>query len=358
MTRGLLYLGSDLERLYQMEDGHLHETSPDRRIDRLVVVADFVEESLVRVTLPRLHGRDLAALLQRRLEQEFRETPYRAACRLGPSRENPKQVDYIFVGLPIARRLDQRLRPLADDGVALGGLYSVSMLAARLLREAGDQAATRLVLLPTPAGVRFILVQHGQAVLSRLATDIDLENEDAARVLAEELDRTVQYIYNARLVERGQAIDFSLWGDAPAVHALAGRTLTGLKPSPVPGLAADSDPTRHGIAALLRLALRSPPDEQLAPPVLRRFHALALLRKWVLRTGVAAFVVLALVAGHFWFEGRDLRAESAQLQSRRATIEAETQALRDRLAALRVDPRTRPPRRSGPIGSTSSTCPP
>ena len=339
MSHGLLYLGSDVERLYRVEGRGLVEVAADSRFEALTVVADFVEESLVRAALPKMFGRDMTALVQRRLEQEFRETAYRASARLGPSRTD-KQIDYLFIGLPIARRLDERLGALVEQGVAIRGLYTPSMLAAHWARRGRAVEATRLVLLPTPAGVRFVLLDRGEGVLSRLTSGAELSDPDAGRALAEELERTVQYLYNARLVERGQRIELWVWGNQPACRGLLQRELAGLQPAAGPTDARLGDPARDGLDCLLRLAASQPPATQLAPDTLRRFHALAKLRRALLLGGALGGLLLAGIAGWYWQDALQLRTQRDALQAQLAGLEAEHAGLGERMAAIQADPQT------------------
>ncbi|MCK7592842.1 hypothetical protein [Pseudomarimonas salicorniae] len=339
MAHGLLYLGSEVEQLYRVERGGLAPVASDTRFETLSVVADFVEETLVRASLPKMFGRDMQALVQRRLEQEFRETPYRAAMRLGASRTE-KQLDFLFVGLPIAKRLDERLRPLVEQGVAVRGIYTPSMLVAHWARRGRAPVAPRLVVLPTPAGVRFVLLDRSQAVLSRLTSGVDPSDPEGAPALAEEIERTVQYFYNARLVDRGQRIEMWVWGSEPACQGLRERELAGLQQAQGPADARLGDPTREGMRCLLRLAAEHPPAEQLAPDAIRRFHALARLRRGLLLGGASGGLLLALVAAWSWYGAADLRAQRLELEMQATAVEEANTALRERIEAIAADPQT------------------
>lgn len=340
MSQGLLYLSADGERLFKVHGTRLEPIDDDAALQSLSVVVDFVEESLVRASLPKMFGRDMQSLVRRRLEQEFRETPYRSSAKLGTSRGNEKQVDYLFTGLPISKRLDERLRPLVERGVAIRGVYSVTMLAAHWSRRAKAGDALRLIVLPTPAGVRFILLDRGQAVLSRLTAVQADELVRSGSALAEELERTVQYFYNARLVDRGQRIQMWIWGSEPACVELGERDLPGVLAAQGPSDKRLGDPTREGALALFRLAALQPPAEQLAPAPIRRFHALAQLRRVVLASGALLGLALAGFAAYSWQESLQLGRQHAALQQMIAAVEADNALLRERTEAIEVDANT------------------
>lgn len=340
MRHGLLYLSADTERLFRVDGTRLEPVDDDSGFEALTVVADFVEESLVRASLPKMFGRDMQALVGRRLEQEFRETRYRTSARLGTTRGNDKQADYLFTGLPIARRLDDRLRPMVERGVAIRGLFTVTMLAAHWARRGKAGDALRLVVLPTPAGVRFILLDRGQAVLSRLTALQGSEPGQVVGSLVEELERTVQYFYNARMVDRGQRIELWVWGKDAACVELVERELPGVLPGKGPGDARLGDPAQDGALALFRLAARQPPANQLAPDSIRRFYALAQLRRALIFGGAAIGLLLAAMAGHSWQQSLQLRSQDAALQQSLAAMEADNAELRQRAQAMDVDATT------------------
>lgn len=339
MARGLLYLGSEGEQLYRIAGDRLQPVEAGTAFDELLVVVDVVEESLVRVTLPRMFGRDMAALVERRLQQEFRETPYRASVRLGPGKAD-KQVDYLFQGLPLASRLDAQLKPWLARHTAIPGVYSVSALAVHWAQRLGLPATPRLIVLPTPAGVRYILLDRGQAVLSRLTATTGLEREEAAQALADEVERTVQYLYNARLVERGSEVPTWIWGTQPAALALAGRRITGIRFEATPPGGRHGDPAQDGLDALLRLATQTPPGQQLAPDPVRLYHAARVLRRGLI--GGAALLAAALlgIAVMTLFEAWDLQGQIAATGATRSQLERSRDALAEAAARAEVDAET------------------
>ncbi len=95
----LLYLTNDQLTAYQWEKGshsigHIFPNDEDGWEDFSLylggshntltyLLADLVEEDFQRDTLPHVLGRSRQALVQRRLSQLYRDTPYRQAIRQG-----------------------------------------------------------------------------------------------------------------------------------------------------------------------------------------------------------------------------------------------------------------------------------
>lgn len=332
MSRDVLYLSAQGERWLVGAAAHAHAP--------VAVVADFVEEALVRATLPQVGGRDREALVARRLQQEFRETPFRTAYRIGAPRgaRGAKTVEHVLLGLPAANALNPVLATLADAGRGVSGVWTVTLLVDAWMREARAKPAALLVVLPTPAGIRHVFLEHGRPVLSRLVPAADAP---AARA---ELERTVAYLYNARLLERGTELPAWHWGASEPAG-----DVPGLRFEPAPRGPAGLDAQREGLDALLQLALRKPPAIQLAPEAARlHFIAWRMRRRLAVGAGLAAIALLAL-AGLRWNAAREhaartqaleaqlrgVQAEIAQVQARYAAIGSDAQTVRDAIAAHR-----------------------
>lgn len=319
MSRDVLYL--DAQGEHWLMGGAVHAHAP------VAVVADFVEEALVRATLPQVRGRDLDALVTRRLQQEFRETAFRTAFRIGPGRA-PRTLDYALLGLPVAPALNPVLAKLADAGRGVSGVWTVTLLVDAWMREARAKPAALLVVLPTPAGIRHVFLENGRPVLSRL-----VPGSDAAGARAE-LERTVLYLYNARLLERGTTLPAWAWGPGALVDA------PGLGPVPTPRVRGLPDPAERGLDALLELALRKPPAIQLAPDAARlHYIAWRMRRHLAVGAGLAA-IALVGVAGLRWSAARGLDADARALTAQAAAVQADIDRVQVRYAQVGADAQT------------------
>ncbi|MBD8526001.1 hypothetical protein [Pseudomarimonas arenosa] len=325
MRQGLLYLSSEAELLYEVAGG-FHRVDFDTRFNRLTVVADFVEEALTRVALPKMSGRDMSALVERRLQQEFRETAYRDAHKLGPGKAE-KTLEYLFVGLPVAQRIDRLLKPLVDQGCAVEAVVPVSALVAHWIKKARQAETQRLIVLPTPAGIRHVFVERGQAVLSRL-TNTSTQQQEPLTAAVDELGRTVQYLYNARLIERGVSLPTWVWGNDDVSKALQRREVSGIIFEDSPQATGLQDPASLGLQALFALAVRDAGPIQLAPPTVRLHHYARRLRNY-LSAGTAA-AVIALLALSAWTLGDSYQARSKanELEQLRTQLSAQAEQLR------------------------------
>ncbi|MEW5882307.1 MAG: hypothetical protein AB1761_17940 [Pseudomonadota bacterium] len=284
------------------------------------VVADFGDESYVPLQLPAVGWRDRASLLKRRLAQEFPDTPYRLALPLASGRA-PAESTHVLCALP-AEPIDRFTRDAVAQGIEVAGIWSVALLAAWWLRRAGAARARGLVVLRTPAGVRHVFVSGGVPIVSRLVADA-LGAESSADD-PRELERTVQYLRNTRLLAPDERITAWAWGVQPDPRA-AGAALQW---QPGPRLRGVPDPQVHGLPALLELLARAVPRTQFAPDSVR-IHWRARRAARALHAGAGACALLAAVGAtlHLQLAGAQ-RAEVLRLERELAAADAQrTQAL-------------------------------
>lgn len=269
----------------------------------LRVVADFTDESYVPVQVPAAGRRDRAALLKRRLAQEFPDTPYRLALPVAAGRA-AQGPTHVLCALP-SERVDRFARDAVARGDEIEGIWSVALLAAWWLRRAGVARARGLVVLRTPAGVRHVFLNGGVPAVSRLVAHA-LSGE-AVSDDARELERTAQYLRNMRLLDADERIPAWAWGvrhDGRAAGAA-------LQWQPGPALRGLPDPQVHGLPALLALLARATPRTQFAPDSARiHWRARRAARSLYVGGGACALLIVAGAALQAQLAG----TQRAQLQ--------------------------------------------
>ena len=171
------------------------------------LITDVMDESYVQTTLPALWvPATRQQLLQRRLSQQLRETPYRAAV-LTPSGSWQPPTRAIFVGMGQTERISECVALLSDRHARIKGLWPLSALiaAAANKKRFKPKSSTRdklkapprlpltLALIATPTGLRQVLASGQTPLFSRLAVGSNESSLLAENVL-NEARRTVQYL--------------------------------------------------------------------------------------------------------------------------------------------------------------------
>lgn len=201
------------------------------------LVSDFMDESYTRSTLPPIWlAGTRSQLLRRRLLQQLRDTPYRAAV-LTPSGSWRPPTRACLFGLGQGERIGQWLAVLAGRQIRVKGLWPLSALIALAVdhkaarralpgtaqENARPPASQRLMLalVATPAGLRQVLIRGKMPQFSRLAMTADAQALSASAVLSE-ARRTVQYLISQDwLSSADQPVATQMWLPFDNEQALA-----------------------------------------------------------------------------------------------------------------------------------------
>lgn len=189
------------------------------------LLADLVEEDFHRVLLPHARGRAGRNLLARRLQQHYRETPYRRAALQGrePPLENGadgRRDDMVLMSAltnPVA--VQQWTEALTMVEVPLAGIWSAALLCAGLPPMLGFAHAHVLLVTWQSCGMRQAYFKDGQLKFSRLAP--------AQADCAAETARTRQFLVSAHLLERGEMLHTVAVTHDDAIAPLSERCVSG-----------------------------------------------------------------------------------------------------------------------------------
>jgi hypothetical protein len=269
---------------------------------------DLAEEDFRLDTIPHVGARDREAILARKLNQIFRNTPYRHALLQGrePDGRRDDRVFYTAITNP------ELLRPWVDMverlQVPLVGIHSSAVFSGVLLEELDLLFAHTLLVTFTPGdAMRQSYYRDREIKFSRI-TPIDLEEgQSLGTMIAEETTRTWQYLDSLRNFAPEDRLEVCI-----LVHPTDRRIVEpelrdfaqlqykvldieqvalklGLKPAPL-------DSTSEEVMVHLFLLRRA--ENHFASPELRRFE---ILRRTRAALGmVAGAIVAASLAWGGW----------------------------------------------------------
>jgi hypothetical protein len=173
--------------------------------DRYFVITDTQAEAYQSETVPVLSQRDLRLLLNRKLEQRYRSTDYRAVLphRSRPyasirnlTRRRSGTTTRILYALINPETLAPWLNALERRAVNIRGLYSLGALMPALMQHLNlPLGADALIVMRTAAGYRHAFVAPSGLRFSRLCA----HSNGADSQVAQEIDKTLQYLTMARL---------------------------------------------------------------------------------------------------------------------------------------------------------------
>jgi hypothetical protein len=293
------------------------------------LIVNRTDEEFQIETIPRLRGRDREAVLNRKLEQHFFDTPYILTGSLGRINGQRPEERILLAALTRFAALETLLRTLEANRVALVGLYSVALLVGDLCRRLNLPSTRCLVFSFHSDGMRESLVMNGQTVFSRFAPSGGASAEN----LVEEAEQLRRYLAQQRKIEREETLTVCplLCARTRAAIADALHEREGLRFIPVDTREAAvrlgyrealTDDDNADFLFLQLLATR-PPKRQFAPDTLRRSRFLPLARLALLLLGPCFLCAGLLLLNREWQEARQLRAESDRIAADVARQEEE-----------------------------------
>jgi hypothetical protein len=243
MTAFALVIAQQSVHLYRMERAgaepvaiaHAHD-DPVAWVDHHLppraecsLVSDIMDEAYIRNLLPPIWvSSTRQQLLQRRLTQQLRDNPYRAAV-LEPSGSWRPPTRVSLIGLGQSERIGQWLDALTAHRIRVKGLWPLSALIAlsvnpkaprRPAVDSGSSVASKpptavsrpvLALVATQAGLRQVLVRGKTPLFSRLALSVGEGSLSVDFVLAE-ARRTIQYLISQEWIDSTeQPVGTQMW---------------------------------------------------------------------------------------------------------------------------------------------------
>ena len=233
-SKHLLYLSSEQLHAYQWRNGRLtggvrfnnDRAGVDDFMDYIdhgnhapvYLLADLIEEDFQRVHVPHVGGRAGAKLMQRRLLQQYRETPFRHHEVQGREALGRRDDIVLLSALTNPSSVQPWAEALEQLKIPLAGLYSTTLLSEALVRKLAMRDEHLLLVTQQSAGWRQSYFQNGQLKFSRLTPAIDRDG-DAVNVGAE-TGKTQQFLTSVRLMARGNVLETAVIAPAATIPAL------------------------------------------------------------------------------------------------------------------------------------------
>ncbi len=172
--------------------------------DPAYLLTDLIEEDFRHETVPHLRGSDRAALIQRKCEQYYRNTPFRQAVLLQRLKEGRRDDDMLFSGLTNPALISPWLNIMLAQQIPVAGIYSVPNISAPLVKKIPSD---HLLLLSWEknAGLRQTYFNTGHLSFSRLTPMSD--GSSLGETVATEAVRTQQYLKSLSLLPPGQVLN-------------------------------------------------------------------------------------------------------------------------------------------------------
>lgn len=271
----------------------------EHRRSLFMMLVDIPEEGFQLDDIPYSSGKDRAAIIKRKLGQNFYGTPFALAVSQGRQKSGRRDERLLMLALTRPQAVEPWLNLLRTHQGILSGIYSLPQLITQLLPK--DGPAQQLLLVQTGSGLRQAYFAERQLRFSRLTPLATGSQEEWAIAALLEAGKMHQYLSSQRLIERGQPLVTRVFVHPAQAAAIRERCRdsrelqfefadlpeeakrAGLR-SPL----ADS----HADTLFCHLLLRKPPPEQLAPPEERQYF-----RLWQTRFALKAASAIIFAGG-------------------------------------------------------------
>lgn len=161
------------------------------------LIVDAVEEDYRFETLPHASGSDRAQMVERKLRQYYRSSPYCAASLIGRDASKRRDDRFLFSALTNPEIVGPWLTALMEAGLPVGGIYLLPMVTSGLVDVLDHKSDNLLLVAAHPAGVRLTFFREGVFRLSRLSRG-DLTAGIQSRAIVEEISNTRLYLHALR----------------------------------------------------------------------------------------------------------------------------------------------------------------
>lgn len=168
------------------------------------LLTDLIEEDFRHEIVPHLRGGSRTALLQRKYDQFYRNTPFHQVTLLSRQKTGRRDDNMLFSALTNPALIMPWVNILMAQKIPLVGIYSVPQISAPLIK---NHKSNHLLLVSWEkfSGLRQTYFSDRNLHVSRLTpVHAELTFHDA---VLRELTRTYQYLKSLSLLPSGQMMD-------------------------------------------------------------------------------------------------------------------------------------------------------
>ena len=195
----------------------------------LSLLLDVSSEDYYEEPLPHVRGRDRGLLLARKVAKFFPEAGY-AHTILSSRLTTGRRDDVYFIsGIADSTSLDPVVDILADNDVAIRGVYSLPQLTAELIKPVEHSEKLLVVSCDedTAQTGRYIFRQtfsvNGKLYFSRKTSVATGDGVEMAESVRKEIERTWQYLNNRRVLDVDKRMQVLMVLDAQVANRLKGE---------------------------------------------------------------------------------------------------------------------------------------
>ena len=163
------------------------------------MLVDAVEEDYRFESLPHSFGSDRSEMVNRKLKQHYRNTPYCSARLQGRDTGKRRDDRYLFCALTNPELITAWVQAVIERELPMAGIYLLPTVSQDLVEKLQLKQTNLLVVSIDSSGLRLTFLRDQKLRISRLAR-IDGTGPQAIKSYAEEISNTRLYLHALRIV--------------------------------------------------------------------------------------------------------------------------------------------------------------
>lgn len=165
----------------------------------ICILADAVEEDYRIERIAHTHGKAKRELIDRKLNQCYRHSSFRAAFFLAREPDKRRDDQYVFAALNNTDFMQPWIVAIETLKMSVLGVYLLPMLSEVIVRQHKRSAPNILLCEKLSTGFRQTFCFQGRLRMSRLVADLPTQTTQANFYLAE-IEKTRLYLVSQRLI--------------------------------------------------------------------------------------------------------------------------------------------------------------
>ena len=163
------------------------------------IMVDAVEEDYRVESLPHSFGADRRDMLNRKLKQHYRTTPYYSARLQGRDTSKRRDDRYLFCALTNPELIAGWVQAVSQHNLPIAGIYLLPTVTQALVDKLQIKEPNLLVVSNDSAGLRLTCFRDQKLRISRLAR-VEASGQLAIKNYADEISNTRLYLHALRIV--------------------------------------------------------------------------------------------------------------------------------------------------------------
>jgi len=166
------------------------------------LIADAVEEDFRLETMPHALGRARHEMVERKLNQLYRNTSYRTAQFIGREADKRRDDIFLFMSLTNPDIVAPWVTAAEELQVPLAGVYLLPVVSQLLIKELKLKNADLLLMTRQNAGLRQTYFSGQRLRVSRLTPLAGMDERQINKLYASETEKTRLYLVSLRMIAR------------------------------------------------------------------------------------------------------------------------------------------------------------